>query len=216
MSPLPPACLALDLGSTMGFAAARDLVVTPVRPLDAASYSCWPEKLLTKRKGERPGMRPKRLRDALVSVITSMRAGEFFDEPREPVLVYEDIVFQKGHLAAIVFGQLLGVILETCETLGVSYSGISPSTYRAYVFGHTNPTEHETLYVVSSLLGEHWSGETDHNAADAMALLLWKIATSTNEETGTVPGLIAPARWCAASVWRRGLRKKLKAASHQV
>jgi len=208
----PKACLALDLGSTMGFAAASDLVVRAARPLDATRYSCWPEKLLTKRKDERPGMRPKRLRDALVSTVTAIRQGEFFDEPREPVLVYEDIVFQKGHLAAIVFGQLLGVILETCETLAVEYEAVSPSTYRAYLFGHTGPTEHETLYLVSSLLDAQWSGETDHNALDAMALLLWKLAVSTNEKTGDVPGLVAPARWCAGSVWRGALRKKLKAA----
>ncbi len=212
----PPACLALDLGTTMGFAAARDLVVGPSVPLSRTSYSCWPEKLLSRRKGERDGMRPKRLRDALVETITAIRAGEFFDVPREPVLVYEDIVFQKGHLAAIVFGQLLGVIFETCETLGVSYSGVSPSTYRTYVFGHTAPTEDETGFVVSSLLGDQWSGETDHNALDAMALLIWKLATSTNEKTGEVPGLIAPARWCAGSVWRSALRKKIKSARQNV
>lgn len=216
MSQHPLACLALDLGTTMGFAAARDLVVGDHAPLTRSSYSCWPEKLMTRRKGERDGMRPKRLRDALVETITAIRAGEFFDEPREPVLVYEDIEFQKGRQAAIVFGQLLGVILEACETLGVSYEGVSPSTYRAYIFGHTGPTEHETLYVVSSLLGEHWSGEQDHNALDAAALLLWKLAVSTNEKTGDVPGLIAPARWCAGSVWRSDLRKQIKASSQKV
>ena len=207
-----PALLSLDIGTTMGFAVAREVLISEMRPLDATSYSCWPEKLLSRRKGERPSARPKRLRDALVSLIASLRAGEFFAGPCDVTIIYEDIGFQKGHQAAMVFGELRGVIFEVCETFTVTHEAVHPSTYRQYLFGHTGPKEDEVAYLVASLMGEHWQGETDHNALDAMALLIWKLATSTNEKTGEVPGLFAPARWCPSSATRSALRKQVQAA----
>ena len=145
--------LALDLGSTLGWA---------VRLADGTITSGT--AAFRPGRFEGGGMGWLRFRRWLDSMASS--AGPLGS------IVFEEVRRHAGTTAAHVYGGFLAHLTAWCEGSGVPYQGVPVGTIKRFATGKGNAPKD----VVIAAMRARGFAPADDNEADALALLLWAIA----------------------------------------
>ena len=157
LPPSPPggALMALDLGTTTGFA-----LKTSDGAIASGTVSFRPSRY------DGGGMRYVRFRawlDQLGKDAGPLASIHFFEEVRRHV----------GTDAAHVYGGLLAILTSWCEQRGIAYQGVPVGTIKRHITGKGNA---DMAAVIAAVRARGFS-PADDNQADAIAILLWAIET---------------------------------------
>jgi crossover junction endodeoxyribonuclease RuvC len=148
------AILALDLGTMTGWAmhSADGAIVSGTVSFRPSRY-------------DGGGIRYLRFRGWLdaVSNDASGFSGVHFEEVRR----------HAGTDAAHVYGGLLATLTAWCEQRGIAYQGVPVGTIKRFIAGKGNADK----AAVMAAIRDRGFDPTDDNEADALAILLWAIAT---------------------------------------
>jgi hypothetical protein len=150
----PPAILALDLGTTTGWALGMS---------DGRIVSGTEE--FRPRRFEGGGMRYLRFTDCLVELSMS---GNGLRR-----VVFEEVRRHAGTDAAHIYGGFLGALTSWCEEHDVPYQGVPVGTIKRFITGKGNADKTAMIAAVRA----RGFRPVDHNEADAIAILLWAIET---------------------------------------
>ena len=148
------ALLALDLGSTTGFA---------LRGADGAITSGTAEFRLD--RWQSGGMRYLRFTDWLVE-IAMMTSGLHR-------VVFEEVRRHAGTDAAHAYGGFLATLTGWCEQHEVPYQGVPVGTIKRHITGKGNA---DKAAVIAAIRVRGFN-PVDDNEADALAILLWATET---------------------------------------
>jgi hypothetical protein len=149
-----PVILALDLGTTTGWALrAADGLTT------SGTVSFRPSRY------DGGGMRYLRFRGWLEQLAND--AGAI------TAIHFEEVRRHAGTDAAHVYGGLLATLTAWAETAGVAYQGVPVGTIKRHATGKGNADKHA---VIEALRARGFM-PADDNEADAIAILLWAIET---------------------------------------
>ena len=159
-APAPSLCsardviLALDLGSTTGFAIAG---------VDGGIISGTAEFRLD--RWQSGGMRFLRFNRWLTEI--KNQAGGL------DLVVYEQVRNHAGVDASHAFGGWLAILTAWCEHHDIAYQGVPVGTIKRFIAGKGNADKAAVIEAVRAR-GFH---PADDNEADAIAILLWAIDT---------------------------------------
>jgi len=120
-------------------------------------------------KWEGAGMRWIRMRGYLLELHATHGIG---------IVVYEAVRRHQGTDAAHVYGSIVGVIQEFCESEGIPYRGLDVGKIKKHATGKGNASKEQMLAAARVRWGER---VIDHNVADA----LW-IADLAMSDSGIV------------------------------
>ncbi|MGE3158603.1 MAG: hypothetical protein AB7K78_18025 [Xanthobacteraceae bacterium] len=146
--------LALDLGTTAGFA-----LRTGADAIISGTVSFKPSRY------DGGGVRYLRFRAWLDSVAND--AGGI------GVIHYEEVRRHLGTDAAHIFGGLLATLTSWCEQRSIAYQGVPVGTIKRFIAGKGNADKAAVIAAVR----DRGFVPADDNEADAIAILLWAIAT---------------------------------------
>lgn len=154
--PLQPrgALLALDLGTTTGFA---------LRGADGGVTSGTAEFRLD--RWQSGGMRFLRFKRWLTEI--KHHAGGI------DLVVYEQVRRHAGVDAAHAFGGWLAILTAWCDHHGIAYQGVPVGTIKRHVTGKGNADKAAVIAAVRA----RGFNPADDNEADALAILLWATET---------------------------------------
>lgn len=154
-SPSIPSILALDLGSTTGWAVRteRNRILHGTAEFRPSRY-------------EGGGMR-------------YLRFGKWLDQTLEvsggvDAVYVEEVRRHIGTDAAHVYGGLLATLTAWCEARGIPYQGVPVGTIKRYATGKGNADKQAMIAAVR----ERGFDPADDNEADAIAILLWALDTN--------------------------------------
>ena len=152
--PVITSILALDLGSTTGWAlrTARFRILHGTAEFRPSRY-------------EGGGMR-------------YLRFGKWLDQTLEvtggiDVIHYEEVRRHAGTDASHVYGGLLATLTSWCEAHGIPYQGVPVGTWKKYACGKGNASKHDVIAAMRELGFD----PSDDNEADALAILHWAVST---------------------------------------
>ncbi|MGJ5029089.1 hypothetical protein ACQR1I_19780 [Bradyrhizobium sp. HKCCYLS2038] len=109
------------------------------------------------------GIRYLRFRGWLDGITTTALAAIYFEEVRR----------HAGTDAAHLYGGFLATLSSWCEEHGVAYQGVPVGTIKRFIAGKGNADKAAVLAAVKA----RGFAPVDDNEADALAILLWSIAT---------------------------------------
>lgn len=135
--------LGIDLGTHTGWA------------LSDAEAGTWD---LKPRSHESNGMRLVKFRASLSEVIEKGHVTH---------VAFEDAAFQPGgNGAAVVYGELLGMLKVVCHDMGVEYQGFKAATIKKFATGKGNANKN----LMETAAAKRWPDLviTDDNMADAL------------------------------------------------
>jgi len=143
----PMNILGIDPGTKCGWA---------IRSAAGTYYSgTWD---LAAKRHEGGGMRFVRLRRYFIEALAAFEKGE-------TIVAYEEVRRHLGADAAHIYGGIVGVITEVCESLGIPYQGVPVGTVKKHATGKGNSGKDLMILAAKS----KWPGETfaDDNEVDA-------------------------------------------------
>lgn len=169
------------------------------RPSEDANPSARPElklvpinprALLALDLGTLTGWALKRIARPIISGTMTFRAGRFegggmpflrfrrwlaeIEAAEGPLAVYfEEVRAHAGTTAAHVYGGFLAELTAWCEERGHPYAGVPVGVIKRFATGKGNADKQAVIDAVRS----RGFAPTDHNEADAIAILLWAIET---------------------------------------
>ena len=154
-SPSTPSILALDLGSTTGWAVRteRNRILHGTAEFRPSRY-------------EGGGMR-------------YLRFGKWLDQTLDvtggvDAVYFEEVRRHIGTDAAHVHGGLLATLTAWCEAQGIPYQGVPVGTWKRHACGKGNASKHEVI----AAMRQRGFEPADDNEADAIAILLWALDTN--------------------------------------
>jgi len=149
-----PAILALDLGTTTGWA-----MQLAGGGTDSGSTSFRPSRY------DGGGMRYLRFRGWLDGIAADAAGitAVYFEEVRRHI----------GTDAAHLYGGFLATLTSWCEQHGIPYQGVPVGTIKRHVTGKGNADKQAVIEAVRA----RGYRPADDNEADAIAILLWAIET---------------------------------------
>jgi Holliday junction resolvasome RuvABC endonuclease subunit len=155
LSPSTSSILALDLGSTTGWAVrtARCRILHGTAEFRPSRY-------------EGGGMR-------------YLRFGKWLDQTLDvtggiDAVYFEEVRRHAGTDAAHVFGGLLATLTAWCEEHELPYQGVPVGTWKRHACGKGNASKDEVI----AAMCERGFEPADDNEADAIAILLWALDTN--------------------------------------
>lgn len=148
--------LALDLGTTTGWAASSD-------PISHGWSSFRPGRY------EGGGMRYLRFKRWL----TELKAQV---EPID-VVYFEEVRRHAGTDAAHVYGGLLATLTSWCEHHQIAYEGVPVGTIKKHATGKGNAGKEEMI----KAMRDKGHPVSDDNEADALAILHWALDTQLEQ-----------------------------------
>ena len=154
-APPPPVILALDLGTTTGWA-----LRIACGQITSGTASFRPGRF------DGGGMRYLRFANWLAEL-------ERLSGPITAIW-FEAVRRHNGTDAAHVFGGLMATLTAWAERRGVAYGGVPVGTIKRHVTGRGNADKAAMIAAVRA----RGFAPTDDNEADAIALLLWAIETA--------------------------------------
>ena len=154
-TPSTPSILALDLGSTTGWA-----VRTGCCRILHGTAEFRPSRY------EGGGMR-------------YLRFGKWLDQTLDvtdgiDAVYFEEVRRHVGTDAAHVFGGLLATLTSWCEQHSLPYQGVPIGTWKRHACGKGNASKDEVI----AAMRERGFEPADDNEADAIAILLWALETN--------------------------------------
>jgi Holliday junction resolvasome RuvABC endonuclease subunit len=153
-SPAAGAILALDLGTTAGFA---------LRAADTAITSGT--AMFRPDRWQSGGMKFLRFKRWLTEI--KNQAGGI------DLVVYEQVRRHAGVDAAHAFGGWLAILTSWCDHHEIQYQGVPVGTIKRFIAGKGNADKQAVIAAVC----ERGFSPRDDNEADAIAILLWAIET---------------------------------------
>ena len=152
--PAVPVVLALDLGTTTGWAlqTADGLITSGMVSFRPSRY-------------DGGGMRYLRFRNWLDQL--GREAGPI------TAIHFEEVRRHAGTDAAHVYGGLLATLTAWAETAGIAYQGVPVGTIKRHATGKGN-ADKSAMMAAARARG---FSPTDDNEADAIAILLWALET---------------------------------------
>ena len=148
-----PTILALDLGTTTGWALSTTGFIT------SGTASFRPSRY------DGGGVRYLRFRHWL---------DQLFDHDRPLDAVYfEEVRRHIGTDAAHIYGGFLACLTAWCEERDIAYQGVPVGTIKRFITGKGNADKGAVIEAVR----QRGHTPTDDNEADAIAILLWAIET---------------------------------------
>ena len=147
--------LALDLGTTAGFALRTD-----VGAIVSGTVSFRPSRY------DGGGVRYLRFRAWLDSIATMPAASVSS--------ITKKFRRHVGTDAAHIFGGLLATLTAWCEQRGIAYQGVPVGTIKRFIAGKGNADKDAVIAAVRA----RGFAPADDNEADALAILLWAIETA--------------------------------------
>jgi len=150
-----PVLLALDLGTTTGWA-----IRTDDGRITSGTVSFRPSRY------DGGGMRYLRFRGWLdqIAADTGAPTTIFFEEVRRHI----------GTDAAHLYGGFLATLTAWCEQRGIAYQGVPVGTIKRHVTGKGNADKAAVITAVRA----RGFDPADDNEADALAILLWATETA--------------------------------------
>jgi Holliday junction resolvasome RuvABC endonuclease subunit len=99
-----------------------------------------------------------------------------FERPSDPIsaIWFEEVRRHAGTDAAHVYGGLMASLTAWAELRGIPYEGVPVGTIKRHATGKGNASK-EAMIAAACARGY---SPADDNEADAIALLLWAIATN--------------------------------------
>ena len=152
-SPKTGALLALDLGTTTGWALRLG------SETHSGTVSFRPSRY------DGGGMRYLRFRSWLDRLAA--------DAGGVSAIHYEEIRRHVGTDAAHVFGGLLATLTAWCEERSLPYQGVPVGTWKRHACGKGNASKDDVIAAIR----ERGFKPADDNEADAIAILLWALET---------------------------------------
>ena len=154
-NPTTPSILALDLGSTTGWAIRN----SRCRILHGTAE-----------------FRPSRFEGGGMRYL---RFGKWLDQTLEvtggiDAVYFEEVRRHIGTDAAHTYGGFLAALTSWCEAKAIAYQGVPVGTIKRFATGKGNADKQAMIAAVR----ERGFEPTDDNEADAIAILLWAIATN--------------------------------------
>ena len=152
-SPSAASILALDLGTTTGWA------LSVASTIASGTVSFRPSRY------DGGGIRYVRFRAWLEQLAsdTGLITAVYFEEIRRHV----------GADAAHIYGGFLACLTAWCEDHHVAYQGVPVGTIKRFATGKGNADKDAVITAIR----ERGFSPTDDNEADALAILLWAIET---------------------------------------
>ena len=154
-SPAITSILALDLGSTTGWAVrtARCRILHGTAEFRPSRY-------------EGGGMR-------------YLRFGKWLDQTLDvtggiDAVYFEEVRRHAGTDAAHIYGGFLAALTSWCEQRGIAYQGVPVGTIKRYGTGKGNADKTAMIAAIR----ERGFEPADDNEADAIAILLWALETN--------------------------------------
>jgi Holliday junction resolvasome RuvABC endonuclease subunit len=154
-SPAASTILALDLGTTAGFA---------LRAADTAITSGT--AMFRPDRWQSGGMKFLRFKRWLTEI--KHQAGGI------DLVVYEQVRRHAGVDAAHAFGGWLAILTSWCDHHEIQYQGVPVGTIKRFIAGKGNADKQAVIAAVR----ERGFSPADDNEADAIAILLWAIETN--------------------------------------
>ena len=151
--------LALDLGTTMGYALRAD---------DRIYSGTW---LFQPRKSEGKGMRFLRFAKELERLHEEYDIDDVFYEEVMSHTRRDDKGFHFATKAAQIYGGFVAVLTGWCEVKGIGYTGVGVSTIKKYATGKGNAKK-DVMIAMAKARG--WDPDTS-DEADALWLLDWAV-----------------------------------------
>lgn len=149
--------LALDLGTTIGWACEVGTHPTNAKPVQSGFVSFKPKRF------EGGGMRFLRFQRWLTEMHTSLPLTE---------VVFEEVRAHLGVDAAHCYGGFLATLTTWCEANNIPYSGVPVQHIKKFATGKGNANKAAVITAVR----KRWNKNvTDDNEADAIALLQFKL-----------------------------------------
>ena len=150
----PGTILALDLGSTTGFALRTDVCA-----IVSGTVSFRPDRW------QSGGMRFLRFKRWLTEI--KNQAGGV------DLVVYEQVRRHAGVDAAHAFGGWLAILTAWCDHHEIAYQGAPVGTIKRFITGKGNADKDAVIAAIRA----RGFAPADDNEADALAILLWAIET---------------------------------------
>jgi hypothetical protein len=148
------AILALDLGTTTGWAA------QPAEGrIESGNVSFRPSRY------EGGGIRYLRFRAWLDTIAADLK--------QVSAIYFEEVRRHAGTDAAHIYGGLLATLTAWCEQHLVAYQGVPVGTIKRFIAGKGNA---DKTAVIAAVQARGFTPKDD-NEADAIAILLWSIET---------------------------------------
>ena len=151
----PGTILALDLGSTTGFALRTDVCA-----IVSGTVSFRPDRW------QSGGMRFLRFKRWLTEI--KNQAGGV------DLVVYEQVRRHAGVDAAHAFGGWLAILTAWCDHHEIAYQGVPVGTIKRFIAGKGNADKDAVIAAIRA----RGFAPADDNEADALAILLWAIETA--------------------------------------
>jgi len=152
-TPTIPSILALDLGTSMGWALRLGT------DTHSGTVSFRPSRY------DGGGMRYLRFRSWLDQLAVEHMLPE--------AVYFEEVRRHAATDAAHVFGGLLATLTAWCEERCIPYQGVPVGTWKRHACGKGNASKDDVVAAIR----ERGFNPTDDNEADAIAILLWAIET---------------------------------------
>ena len=150
----PGTILALDLGTTAGFALRTD-----VGAIVSGTVSFRPDRW------QSGGMQFLRFKRWLTEI--KNQAGGV------DLVVYEQVRRHAGVDAAHAFGGWLAILTAWCDHHEIAYQGVPVGTIKRFITGKGNADKDAVIAAIRA----RGFAPADDNEADALAILLWAIET---------------------------------------
>ncbi len=163
----PCAILALDLGTTMGWA-----LSLPDYSVTHGFVSFKPQRF------EGGGMRYLRFRRWLDEVLATTAPSSGVSGL--DAVYFEEVRRHLGVDAAHAYGGFLATLTSWCEHQKIPYQGVPVGTIKRHVTGKGNAGKSE---MVSAMRARGYL-VADDNEADALAVLVWALAQSNGRSAG--------------------------------
>ena len=144
MRHIPPSILALDLGTTTGWALLAEGKVI------SGSFDMRP------RHNENVGIRFLRFRKEFLSNFRAVRE-----------VYFEEVRRHEGTHAAHIYGGLWATLCAWCDENSIPYKGVEVSSWKKLITGKGNASKE---VVMDAMLARGYK-PFDHNESDALAIL---------------------------------------------
>jgi Holliday junction resolvasome RuvABC endonuclease subunit len=151
----PSTILALDLGTTTGYA---------TKPASGPIVSGT------------MGFKPNRFEGGGMVFLRFSHWLSELNEKAGPIdlVVYEEVRAHRGTMAAQIYGSFLGHLTAWSEFRDVPYQGVPVGTIKKFIAGKGNADKSQVIAAVRA----RGYAPIDDNEADAIAILLWAIHTN--------------------------------------
>ena len=128
---------------------------------------------LKPRRHEGGGMRYVRFRKLLRELMPAPGEDEY-------IVFYEEVASHKGTAAAHIYGGLLGVLCEFCESRDIPYRGLPVGTIKKHATGRGNASKSDMIARAHTVFGKPGS-MTERIQSDDQADALWTLSLGLKE-----------------------------------